>query len=37
MFRQVAAEAAPPPTPVQPGVIQSGVTVTVKYELTGAD
>lgn len=35
MMRMVAAEAADAATPVQPGMVQAGVTVTVKYELTG--
>lgn len=35
MFRAVAAEAAvAQATPVQPGMVQTGVTVTVKYEMT---
>lgn len=34
MFREVAAQAADATTPVQPGMVQTGVTVTVKYEMT---
>lgn len=34
MFRAVAEQAAAAPTPVQPGMVQTGVTVTVKYEMT---
>lgn len=34
MMRMVAAQAADAATPVQPGMVEAGVTVTVKYELT---
>ena len=35
MMRQMAvAEAADASTPVQPGMVEAGVTVTVKYEMT---
>lgn len=34
MFRVTAQAAADASTPVQPGMVQSGVTVTVSYELT---
>lgn len=34
MMRMVANEAADAATPVQPGMVEAGVTVTVKYELT---
>jgi len=34
MFRAVAEQAAAAPTPVQPGMVQTGVMVTVKYEMT---
>ena len=34
MLRMVRAEAAQAPTPVQPGMIEAGVTVTVSYEMT---
>ncbi|HUH05529.1 MAG TPA: SIMPL domain-containing protein [Kofleriaceae bacterium] len=35
MMRQMArAEAADSSTPVQPGMVEAGVTVTVKYEMT---
>lgn len=34
MFRAVAEQAAAAPTPVQPGMVQTGVAVTVKYEMT---
>jgi len=35
MMRMAAQEAADASTPVQPGMVQAGVTVTGKYELTG--
>ena len=34
MMRMVRAEAAQAATPVQPGMIQAGVTVSVSYEMT---
>jgi len=34
MFRAAAQDAAIASTPVQPGMVQTGVTVTVKYEMT---
>ncbi|MFC3097839.1 SIMPL domain-containing protein [Alteraurantiacibacter palmitatis] len=34
MLRTVSAQAEAAPTPVLPGQVQSGVTVTVKYEMT---
>ncbi|AKH41925.1 hypothetical protein FHS61_002544 [Altererythrobacter atlanticus] len=33
-FRKAAAPVAAESTPVEPGMVQSGVTVTVKYEMT---
>ena len=34
MFRMQAQAVADASTPVQPGMVQSGVTLTVTYELT---
>jgi uncharacterized protein YggE len=34
MMRMAAAQVADAATPVQPGMVEAGVTVTVKYELT---